>query len=517
MLFLAATIIPLPLPLSRVTGSERHTQNARVSEQIEKAEALSAVPSGLKWYSMSRNRAGSLRGMLLAVAMFSSMALASTFSASMRRKYLMLLAVVAVAIGMAGFVGKWIIPQGSTLWWVYPIRHGRRSAPMAVACFINRNHFAGFLSLLAPATAALFAHESRGRWWRGLPWLAAMILLTTIILGSLSRGGLVACGAGLAVAVFVLLWQRRFVAAIIIMLMPVGAVSAVKFAPRVVQERIATLRNVSTTSSFQTRLVAWRDTGRMLTAYPVTGVGLNGLQMAFSQHRSTSERAHMEYIANEYVQLPSELGVVGTALGLVLLGGVAAQAFSSVRRGAVHPVVTCAAVGGLAAAAVHAGVDLCPRVPLYAVTMSSLAGLLVCSPPGRAPERSLSGRRAHLLSTAVVMVLAPLMFTVGRLDSHVYLSRASASGLKRALVWAPTSWYTWAHLGDRLVVEGGEAERVGLEYISQAAEYDPNNYRLWIYLGEQLLRVKEYKRARAAFVRVHELRHWIQVPDIPEE
>ena len=59
--------------------------------------------------------------------------------------------------------------------------------------------------------------------------------------------------------------------------------------------------------------------------------------------------------------------------------------------------------------------------------------------------------------------------------------------------------------------------RLGESCFSQAAAYDPNNYRLWREVGLLRLRLDDRAGARAAFQRVHELRTWVDFPAVPAD
>jgi hypothetical protein len=58
--------------------------------------------------------------------------------------------------------------------------------------------------------------------------------------------------------------------------------------------------------------------------------------------------------------------------------------------------------------------------------------------------------------------------------------------------------------------------RMGERWISQAAAYDPKNYRLWKELGDLRLYLGDRAGARQAYDRVKALRPWVQVPELED-
>ena len=105
------------------------------------------------------------------------------------------------------------------------------------------------------------------------------------------------------------------------------------------------------------------------------------------------------------------------------------------------------------------------------------------------------------------------------MDSFDYLEQVPLIELRRAVVWAPTSWHAWYFLGRAACAEGVATHKVSLcffgeDLMTQATRYDPQNYRLWYELGRTRRALGEYDRARAAFQRAHELRSWLEVPPL---
>ena len=79
------------------------------------------------------------------------------------------------------------------------------------------------------------------------------------------------------------------------------------------------------------RVNTWKDSVKIVRHYPVTGVGANAFRMIFPQYRNASTRKSFTHVENEYLQLPAELGIIGT-LAALLFAGVAVIKWLRYRR-----------------------------------------------------------------------------------------------------------------------------------------------------------------------------------------
>jgi O-antigen ligase len=163
--------------------------------------------------------------------------------------------------------------------------------------------------------------------WRGHPvlrWLAAIgvPLCGYAILLTLSRGGLVALGAALIAAVFVAgRWRPVVLGGAVIT--AVGAVMYFAvFAPPMARQRVTQLEGGTG------RVDIWKVGWRMVESNPLHGVGAGNFQNS-SVHflLQPGAVARSDFIVdtpkaahNTYLEVLAELGVVGLALFLIILG-----------------------------------------------------------------------------------------------------------------------------------------------------------------------------------------------------
>ncbi|MGQ9660730.1 MAG: O-antigen ligase family protein [Kiritimatiellia bacterium] len=515
ILFTLFAAVPWPQSMSNLMGRMRAVQQQTVSAMLKEGMRIGAIPEQRCWFSLSRNRAGTLRAALLLAAASSAFFLASLCSRPQREKYLSFLSWLGAAIALSGVIALRFQPQGDSLWWFYPMPH---ADPGPVAGFINPNHYAGFLAMLCPAALSIFVSNlSHRRFLCALVALVPFGMMSLGIFHSLSRGALIAWGVGLLTIPLFLLSRRAFFPACLVIVAAVLTVVLLfRFPPPAFRERITSLKFPQEDESAQVRMDAWRTCLKIWRSYPVIGAGANAFRVVYPQHRTTSRRSHMTHAESEYAQLLAEGGTVGTLIAAVLGGTLVHLLRLSQRSSHVPAFTPLGAAGALSAAAVHAVVEFALHLPLYTVTLATIVGTAIA----REMPRGCSTRLKKVLLWTCLgtpIFLTPFLRPMRELDSPDHLRRAPIPVLTRALQWTPTSWFAWYELGRRVRHEYGKpAFEFGEACATQATAYDPNNYLLWLAVGKMRLRMEDYDGARKAFARARELRHWVAIPDVPK-
>lgn len=514
LLLLVLTLLPLPHALSPLMGSTRAAQNARVAESLQAARDAGIVDHVPVFFSLTRNRAGTMRIALLVAAALGVYILGISFPASWRKGYLRWLTFLGCGIAVAGYVAQWIIPQGDTLWWWIQIPHG---LPGPVTCFVNRNHYAGFLALLCPVAVALIIDDVRGRHFlrAGLS-LVCFGAMSLALLLSLSRGALLAYFGGLSAVPFLFL-RRRYILLAVLLTVCLGIiVCGVLFLPHAeFQQRLHSMRDTASSDDLAVRMTAWEGCLHIWRAYPVLGAGANAFRTTYPQHRRSTERGYLSHPENEYAQALAETGLVGLCLAGALAISLGWRMVTLLRQQPL-PVTGVAAAGALAAAAVHAVFEFALHAPLYALVLVSVVAVSV--PREKLPASLLPRIWPALVALLCAAALCPFARPMQRLDDSTYLKSADPTELARALTWSPVSWQSWVYLGFKAARERTDAGKaLAAHCITNAGRYDPNNYVLWQYIGKLRLRLKDYPGARAAFARVKSLRAWVTTPPVPDD
>lgn len=503
LLWVLLTLVPLPRCL---VGGRRNAHFDRVAQTFvdyEKQQSLTpadvSAPVDLATVAVTRrltlNEAGTIRFFLLFAGCWATFWLVGRCSARGRRWLLALLVLSGAGIAAAGLVGQWIIPQGKTLWWLFPVEHGSPIGP-----FVNKNHFASFCAMLTPAAVCLLVsprsrtgkskgHSGHERWSRWASYgarvlfLLAFGLLVSATVLSLSRGGLLALMAGLGVVVLVSLRDHPVVATATA-LVAVATIFALVFWPSAaVQEEVGTLREASETDSGQSRLRTWRDSAKLWRSYCLTGCGHEAFRTVFPLYKTHRSRKTFTHAENDYVQLLTDGGAIGVAFFLALLWYYVhstvlwQRSFTSLRAEPKDrhqystftipsSMLRTAAFGAAAVVACHSLLDFSLRIPLNAFLFAALLGLAL--PLNRvSPKTSLTtgGKKRSRLRRAMPVVvhwctcsalLAVMVFygllawqEGGPYDRDTFLVRAPVRELCRALTKAPTYWYAWYEMGRR--------------------------------------------------------------------
>lgn len=516
--------LPIPKAMHMLAGSGRHEQNVTARGAIDEAAKQGLIQKRTVRFSLTRNRAGTLRAMMLFVCAVSAAIIAGSLSSRARLRYVFFLIGLMTCVSLLGFCHQWLFPSLKTIWWLWQVPHGR-----PVGCFVNRTHHAGYIALAAPlALAVAIAALSDKRLVRAGLCAALFLAISFGVLTSLSRGAAVAWGASSVVVLLGSLLYRpvpkSILVTLIALLVVICACVAVITLPgrevsRTVVERLGTLEEPLEIDSAKSRLGVWRDSIGLIHDFALLGVGANGFRMVYPGYRSNTERKSFTHAENEYVELAVDGGVVGVLLALGLAVSLGFAFAKNARAGVLSAGLGLGLLGSTVVVLVHNAVDFPLHAPVYSIVFASLVGIAA----GRVRDSAGEAIRGHgarvgagvLAVCAIVAVLSllPRLGTAYELDSPDVIVEADADTLARGLASAPTSWQTWYHFGAKLGQPGNRPSNVLAERcFSQATIYDPNNYRLWEQVGHRRLGMGNQVGADEAFDRMEHLRPWKRRP-----
>ena len=140
------------------------------------------------------------------------------------------------------------------------------------------------------------------------------------------------------------------------------------------------------------RLDVWKQSGALLSDYPVVGSGLGTWEAAFSPFRDDSAQLRVDYAHNDYLEFGAEAG----AAGLILLAVAAFGVLRSSGRGR-RDELAIAAGCGLLSLALHSLTDFHMSIPADALAAACLAGLFLRAP---GPMDALGGLQTARAATA---------------------------------------------------------------------------------------------------------------------
>jgi O-antigen ligase len=421
---------------------------------------------------------GRLRHLLAAAAVFW---LAAGVPAPRR----LLVGLVTSAALLAGLgLVQFFTWNGRLLWFFEPSDWGGlRLDSRLTGPFVNPDHFGAFAAMCLPPSAALWVllrRETRhGR--KGIASMlgreapvAAAVLLVAALVGSGSRGAVIAAAFGLAVFSLAVarrshrptpagtaLLERLFRAleraiapGLALLLLAGGLVLAGGGARERLGERLA---GTFQGPSIEMRTALWRQTLPLVRDHWLLGVGLGGWRVAFSAYESYPLAGYRHNHAHQdYLEWTAEAGLPGAALAFVLLVCVVRWAK---RNSGIPSIARAGFAAGALAIGLHEAVDFPLRVPANSFFLAAFAGLAT-NPSWRLPrplERPSGGRILLAAGVAALLGLESL-----RSLAEWRVGTAVRRG-QIALPFAPVDADTWHELGRVL-------RQKGFRYLPPTAE-----------------------------------------------
>jgi O-antigen ligase len=249
--------------------------------------------------------------------------------------------------------------------------------------YTNQDHYAAMLEMLLPFTLAYaFAVWRQADTRRSFPlrpalWicgsLAAAAVMLAGILGSLSRMAFVAALFSILVMAVAGLTGKRKIPAVAVLI--AGLIVLFVFLPS--EQLVFRFAKLSSAGDFNARLDLWRESLAVWRAFPFFGCGLGGFESVFLRYKTSAPMISDDFVHNDYLQFLIELGLVGFAIGGVLLGAVLARtvraASSDAPPGTRFLALGC--IGAFAALGLHSFVDFNLYVPANAMLLAWISGI----------------------------------------------------------------------------------------------------------------------------------------------
>jgi O-antigen ligase len=313
------------------------------------------------------------------------------------RKLAFIFTIYGVAI--AGFALLYGISPNGKLYWVYPTHGGWIYGP-----YVNHNHYAGLMELLAPIPLVVALTRMADDRQRIAGAVAAAIMVGTIFLSG-SRGGMLAIVVELAVLAGVVLRQKKIVRGLIGL-----AAFAVVLATMLTwlggKELTARVSSISTESRAEIsggmRFSIDRDSIRMFRQRPVLGWGLGSFPVVYPQFRSFYTNFFVNEAHNDYLQLLTEMGLLGFATMLWFLVVLFRNALPKMKNWSsdVNDAVTLACLAGLSGILVHSIFDFNLQIPANAAIF-----YVFCTIAAAPPLLQRSRKRKPALPTSEEQLL----------------------------------------------------------------------------------------------------------------
>lgn len=297
---------------------------------------------------------------------------------------------------------------------VYWIRELSQST--AFGPFINRHHFAGYMELALAVPLGLIFSGSVEKDKRFIYLFAAGLMGIALVMTN-SRGGVISLVAEIVFLVATMGLQRRrkkkretsrkkprLRGAAIKAGLALGLIVAL-FGGVVLlggEEALSRLvGSVNTEDPTTGRAHFWSVTTDIIKTHPIIGTGLGAFGIVYTGYDSRNGRYRLEQAHNDYLQVLSDGGIVGGALGLFFIVSLFRMGFArrestdDFRRG-----VATGALAGCFAVLVHSFFDFTLHTPSNALLFLVLAALATVN--GRVEEPQVRPKRRRRRSEPVI-------------------------------------------------------------------------------------------------------------------
>lgn len=451
---------------------------------------------------------------------------------------------VAVGIAAAAMAAyqRFIDPKWMMLGRVQAEQFWSRSA----GCFGSPNSLASLLELMTPPCLVLLFSRRVGVAGRILSgWLAAVFLFAIVLTGS--RGSWISLG--LALIAWPLLgngnWRRRLGGAVAIAtILAAGLVLLYQFSGSA-RGRIDPFLAGKFESS---RPVIWRIGLQIWQTSPWFGTGAASYNILFNQYRPNHFQNEPEWTHNDYLNMLSDFGVLGSMLWMMIGVAVLGLGWQGVQR--LRRDGADSAAGnwrwrfglwlGLLAVTLHMFVDFQTKIPALAFALAVAAAFFLRDHP-RLERNWRGGGQMRFLAAVVVIALGLLSVRralpvyrseATRFEPRTDIDRDARSGearwvqlsipasvsFRRATDLDPLNGQAWADLSYATQlswhVKKGESTLLGLlarQQADRAISLCPVIAEFWLRRGAAARLCQQDNEAMLSFERAVKL-----APNNPE-
>ncbi len=300
-----------------------------------------------------------------------------------------------------------LVGTGEALYGIFEFFSGHRhilhldmsdSLSSVTGTYINRNQLAGYFSMVIPLSLGfLFSREAwqRGRhsgWRHQLTSLDGRTLLigfsvVVMILGllfSASRMGI--ASLLLSFSLFSFLFRghekRQKFSKTSILILGLALLWAAWIGLDAVVSRFFTA-----SEDFKTRFNIWMDTFQIFKDFPLLGSGLGTFLQIFPMYRSFHTRGLVTHAENDFLQLASEIGIIGIGLLFGLFLYLFIKAVSKIRSlsyGEPERYLGIGCLVGILALMFHSIVERNIQMPANSFLYIILWAIVLRISPGRA-------------------------------------------------------------------------------------------------------------------------------------
>jgi O-antigen ligase len=381
--WIALSLVPLPVSLVN------HLQPGRLG--IPQAPG---GPANAKfWVVLSVYPHATMLGLMKFLAYVCALVLAAYLFDSRRRKSVLVTGLIAVGVLEATY-GSFQYLTGFQRIFGTPKVYYREQA---TGTYINHNHFAGLLEMVAPfalatafysyriwieerrrGPAGVVSDRQRAALGRFLVYCFLVVVLVVSSFFSQSRAGIVSMLVSIflvGILAFVKVRRRAWIAGLLFALL-VALGYGVWAGLEPVVARFEMLQQAGYLST-EGRLSVWRDAVGIMRDYPWTGSGLGTFGYVYRHYQTVLGRFFFDHAHNDYVEFTCDIGFVGVVLlFLPIIYFVGRMIVSFLRDSRQYrPSVLLGCIGAAVALLLHSILDFNLQIPANALVFSTVLGL----------------------------------------------------------------------------------------------------------------------------------------------
>jgi O-antigen ligase len=241
--------------------------------------------------------------------------------------------------------------------------------------YVNRNHYAGLMEMLAPFAFALAWHRRSFR--RDLLLFMGALMTASIFLSG-SRGGMLAFVS--EVAFLFVVTRRQSSGRRRPLIFALGLCVPILVLWMGSSEMFSGLAPEGVIQATVDRAAIYRDTLRMLPGHWLLGWGAGTFSDVFPQFRSFHSELLVNETHNDYLQVLVELGIIGFVAMLTFVVMLYRRALHNLGRGSIdhNRSIQLAALTGCTGLLIHGLWDFNLQIPANAAWFFVLAALASC-------------------------------------------------------------------------------------------------------------------------------------------
>jgi O-antigen ligase len=278
------------------------------------------------------------------------------------RKFVWFLLIFGFAVSLFAIIQHFTF--NGKLYWVRELRFGG----IPFGPYVDRDHFAGFVELIAPAGLSLLILRGERREL----WLM-LTMFTLLPIGALflsaSRGGIIGFLCEVVLLLGLVLFRRRegktVLSGVIVLVLVAGVVGWLGIGRAL--ERFEEYRGLEVTESRRVEMA--RDTWRIFLDHPVLGTGFGTLQSVFPRYETLYDGRVVNHTHNDYAELLAETGAIGGILAIVFLALLFVRGWRAMdaERGSLELALHVGAIVACFGILVHSLVDFNLHIPSNAL------------------------------------------------------------------------------------------------------------------------------------------------------